>query len=116
VSKVSIGIRKLSKKGIKHFVHLYKNVRACACLSVLEKKLNNLRWNERILLTFSGSVQLCTGNIWAVNSNQLACRYGPRQFLQYLSPKFLSYGDITYLFANLKTRDKNNDFDFWGKA
>jgi hypothetical protein len=33
--------------------------------------------------------------------------------------KFLSYGDITYLFANLKTRDKNkreHNSDFWGKA
>ncbi len=90
-------------------------MRACVCVSVFlsvhvfvpEKKLNNLRWNERILLTFLGSVQLCIGNIWAGNSNQLACRYGPRPkitcfFNIYHLPKFLSYSNIKYL--GLKTK------------
>jgi hypothetical protein len=47
------------------------NGRACVCLSLLQKKLNNFQWNERILIKFSGPFPLCTSKFWSGVSDQL---------------------------------------------
>jgi len=53
------------KKGHKIFhlsVYGWEGMHLSFCVFVLEKKLNNFWWNERILMKFSGPVQLFTSN------------------------------------------------------
>ena len=65
----------------------------CVCVSVRIKKLNNFWWNERILMKFSGPVQLLASNFWAGESDQPAQRLRPWAenglFLENLSPPWV---------------------------
>ncbi len=96
----------------------------CLCLSVLEKKLNNLRWNEWGLMKFSGLLQLCTSNFWAWVSDRPASRVCPWAKKWPVSSKSISslhfcptglsqtFLDSTGL--GLKNGERN--FVFWGRA
>jgi hypothetical protein len=85
VSKENIVNRKVSKRALKYFICPFVNGRACICLCVCVsvclfvwiKKLNKFWWYERILMKFSGSVQLCTSNFWVAISDQPAPRVWP---------------------------------------
>jgi hypothetical protein len=62
-------------------------------VSVLEKKLNNFRWNEKIVI-FSGPIHLCKSNFWVglfVRSSGLQGMV-QGQKLKILLPEFLSHG------------------------
>ncbi len=74
-SKANVVKWKVSKKGIKKFhlsvyewkgicMSIHMSVCLSVCLSVRIKKLNNFWLNERILMKFSGPVQLLTSNFW----------------------------------------------------
>jgi hypothetical protein len=46
-------------------------------VSVLEKTLNNFRWNERVLMKILGAVELHTSNFWVGVSDQMASKVQP---------------------------------------
>ncbi len=89
------GIKNRHKKNSPARIWMGVHVSVClsVCLSVRIKKLNNFWWNERILIKFSGPVQLLASNFWAGESDQPAQRLQPWAknglFLENLSPPWV---------------------------
>jgi len=89
------GIKNRHKKITPARIWMGVRVSVCVsvCVSVWIKKLNNFWWNERILMKFSGPVQLLASNFWAGESDQPAQRLRPWAenglFLENLSPPWV---------------------------